>query len=379
MNNITLINYWNLYQVSNPIEDTVMKSTKESILGKNNANRQLIFSPINFSSSQNFNCAGKMTDPEDCNILNKSQENFKKFLRTQNRSKIYCPILCSIANGENSLIRLPGFMGFILPRNANHNDNNTSENNPSVKTVFHPEIENKLIYPAGFYHSSNDGKNKFLVQSYECLRKTNKVKSLNDTCQDCKSMWKSIRNNSYGKTIPLTEFNKRIKNNNKEHAIIIEKKDEQLKQNKIKLVAHNETINKLLKRISYWKGKYKTLYEAVMEWRKQEEEKNGFIDIGENEARKWEEFYKFIDEQIDREHFDDEEMKNLHKELIRSETSSLGKFNKSNNKRGIRKTKVSSRILNYALTLATSMGKTHYENEAKLRSLPCWSTLTRYL
>ena len=357
-----------------------MKDSEGDSLGNNNVNRQLIFSPNNVSLSQKYNCVGRSTDPENSSILNKCQENFKTFLRTENRSKIYCPMLCSIANGENSLIRLPGFMGFILPRNTStNNENKKISNIESMKTAVDIEIENKLIYPTGLYHSSNDGKNKFLIQSYECLRKANKVQLLNDTCLDCKSMWSSIRNNSYGTTIPLVELNKRIRSNDKEHAIIIEKKDEELKRNKIKLGAHNELINKLLKRISYWKGKYKTLYEAVMEWRKQEEEKNGFITIEENEAIKWEQFYKFIDDRIDKEHSNDEEMRNLHKELIRSETSSLGKFNKNNNKRGIRKTKISSRILNYALTLATSMGKTQYESEAKLRSLPCWSTLTRYL
>lgn len=170
-----------------------------------------------------------------------------------------------------------------------------------------------------------------------------------------------------------------MRSNEKEHSIIIEKKDEMIKQDKIKLDEHKWTINKLLKKISYWKVKCKTLKEAVTEWRKVEEVKNGFISIEDNEASKWEDFYKFIDEQIDKEHYDDEEMRHLHKELIRSEMYSLGKFNKRNNKRGIRKTKISSRILNYSLTLATSLGKSSYEKEASLRSLPCWSTLTRYL
>ena len=148
-----------------------------------------------------------------------------------------------------------------------------------------------------------------------------------------------------------------------------------MKQDRIKLGEQNKKINKLLKKISYWKIKFKTLNEAVTEWRKVEQNNNGFISIEDDEASKWEEFYNFIDGQIDKEHFDDEEMRHLHKELIRSETYSLGKFNKRNDKRGIQKTKISSRILNYSLT---SLGKTSYEKEAKLRSLPSWSTLTKY-
>ena len=72
-------------------------------------------------------------------------------------------------------------------------------------------------------------------------------------------------------------------------------------------------------------------------------------------------------------------MKLLHKELIRTETSSLGKFNKRKNKRGITKTKISSRILNYSMSLANKLGKTNYEKESKLHCLPNWSTLTRYV
>ena len=75
----------------------------------------------------------------------------------------------------------------------------------------------------------------------------------------------------------------------------------------------------------------------------------------------------------------DPEKISLHKELVRSETFQLGKLNKSGNKRGIRTTKLSSRILNYALGLAHNLGKTNYEKEAALRSLPCWSTLTKYV
>lgn len=70
-------------------------------------------------------------------------------------------------------------------------------------------------------------------------------------------------------------------------------------------------------------------------------------------------------------------MRALHKELIRTETTTLGKFNTRNDKRGIRTTKISSRILNYSMSLANSMGKVRYEKEAILRSLPSWDTVSR--
>lgn len=342
---------------------------------KNNVNRQLFNSPTYVSPSLQINCVGISTYPEDSKLLTKCQDNLRTFLKTSHPSSIYCPLLCSIKNGEDTLIRLSGFMGFILPRNES-TQNLSIE---SMKTLPASKLEAKLIHPIGFYHVSNDGMNNFLIQSYECTNKMNKVMYEKDTCGDCKLMWRSIRNNSHGKTITLMDHNKRMKSNEKEHAVIIEKKNEIMKQDRIKLSEQNKKINRLLKRISYWKIKFKTLNEAVTEWRKIEQNNNGFLSIEDDEASKWEEFYKFIDGQIDKEQFDDEEMRNLHKELIRSETCSLGKFNKRNDKRGIIKTKISSRILNYSLTLATALGKTSYEEEAKLRSLPSWSTLTRYL
>ena len=80
---------------------------------------------------------------------------------------------------------------------------------------------------------------------------------------------------------------------------------------------------------------------------------------------------------IEKEHAGDNEKIALHKELIRTETEQLGIYNKNGNKRGIRTTKISSRILNYSIGLAHSLGKYKYEKEALIRSLPCWSTLTR--
>ena len=83
----------------------------------NDINRQLFTSPNSVSPSSQINCLGISTYPDDSKLLTKCQNNFRIFLKTSNPSSIYCPLLCSIKNVENSLIRLSGFMGFILPRN----------------------------------------------------------------------------------------------------------------------------------------------------------------------------------------------------------------------------------------------------------------------
>ena len=122
---------------------------------------------------------------------------------------------------------------------------------------------------------------------------------------------------------------------------------------------------------------FKNLEAAVSQWRKIEKERYGFITVNEDESSLWTKFYEFIDKQIDKEHHANEEMRELHRELVRTEISTLGKFNTRNDKRGIRTTKISSRILNYSMSLANSMGKARYENEATLRSLPTWDTISR--
>ena len=121
----------------------------------------------------------------------------------------------------------------------------------------------------------------------------------------------------------------------------------------------------------------KDLRSAVEKWRNIEHERKGFLSINEDESQNWFNFYSFIDKFIEAEHPGDVEKQKLHKELIKSEMSQLGKFNKNGDKRGIRTTKISTRILNYSLGLAHKLGKHKYAEEAALRSLPSWSTLTR--
>ena len=98
------------------------------------------------------------------------------------------------------------------------------------------------------------------------------------------------------------------------------------------------------------------------------ENRNGFTTINEDDAAMWTKFYEFIDEKIESEHKGNEEMIELHKELIRTETKYFGKFNSRNDKRGVRSIKISSRILNYSISHANSLGRVCYEKEGSRSS-----------
>ena len=250
-------------------------------------------------------------------------------------------------------------MGFFLPRVERSN----------VDTIF----------PTAFYYSSNDGKNQFRLLSYKCVENKNTVSTTEEICKDCKTLWRSFRNNTSVNHLKIVEHTRLLKIEKNKYLVLdnafTEHKD--IDQKKWSLFQKHQ--NKLIKKISYWKKKCKSIEEAVDHWRKIELGRDGMIAVGDEEAIKWASFYEFIDAMIDKEHFDSPEKRELHKELIRSETSTLGKFNKRQDKRGIRNTKISSRVLNYSLTLANNLGKVNYENEASLRSLPSWSTLTRYV
>lgn len=306
-------------------------------------------------------CKGFLTNPLNSDSLVQSQENFRNFLSTSDPSTQYCSILCSILEESNSLVDLEGLMGFFLPRNINAKNS----------------IVKDMIIPTSFYYSVHNGKNNFMVQSYSCVKNKNIQLQYNKSCSDCKINWRSFRNNTAIKYLRVTNHNKLIKCSEKKYDILSTEFQKHKEIMKIKWGAVDQKFNKLSKRVSYWKKKFKTLKEAVSQWRKIEEKREGFITIEEDDAIIWKKFYEFIDLKIDREHYANEEMRDLHKELIRTETMTLGKFNTRNDKRGIRTTKISSRILNYSMSLANSMGKVRYENEATLRSLPTWDTVSR--
>jgi hypothetical protein len=271
----------------------------------------------------------------------------------------YCKILEEIKSGSNTAVRLEGLLGFFLPR---------------VK-----KSDDSTLYPSAFFHCSNDGKNEFQLQSYNCVDKKNALNKNKEICEDCNAFWRSFRNNNSIKHLKVIEHNRILKGKDKKYNEMEKSFTEYRNLDKIKWSQYNKKHNKLLKRVSYWKKKCKTLEEAVRLWREVELERKGMIEVGDDEALILENFYKFIDALIDKEHFDSPEKRELHKELIRAETNTLGKFNKRQDKRGIRNTKISSRVLNYSLTLANNLGKVNYEAEASLRSLPSWSTLTRYI
>lgn len=229
--------------------------------------------------------------------------------------------------------------------------------------------------PTAFVHTVNDGLNSFWIRSYDCTINQNVTDVLR--CSDCNTLNRTFRNKSPEEVISMSAHNKVIKNY--ENKLIKSSDEFSLLKEKMKTqtISYNHGLNKIRKKVAYWKGICKDLRSAVNHWRDVEKVRNGFLSVDDDEAKKWFEFYAFIDDLIDKEHADDKEKCDLHKELIRSELENLGKYNKSNNKRGKKNTKISSRILNYSLGLADSLGKVKYEAEASLRSLPSWSSLSR--
>lgn len=252
-------------------------------------------------------------------------------------------------------------LGFILP--------------PQYKKTC--KENTKLITPLALLYSCATNLDTFFIKSYSCEIENKPNKNGKDTCDWCCTFWRSFRGKSPASSLSMTEHNKIIRKHLKSQTDIEAENDILTINLKKQRTDSNKIKNKLAKKSHYWKLKCKNIEAGVMEWRKNETLKNGFITIKDDEASKWILFYEFIDELIDKEHKNEPEMAALHKELIKTETFSLGKFNKNNQKTGTRSKKISSRILNYALTLANSLGKTNYESEALLRSLPSWSTLTR--
>ena len=223
----------------------------------------------------------------------------------------------------------------------------------------------------------NKGNHEFSVQSYNCAKNKNYSIDEHLPCIECKKNWRTFRNKTAVKYLKESSHKKILKCEEKRYASLNEEFQEHVKNNKLKWISINKKMNKLFKRVCYWKKKFKTLQAAVFQWRKVEENRNGFITINEDGAAMWTKFYEFIDEKIESEHKGNEEMIELHKELIRTETKYLGKFNSRDDKRGVRSTKISSRILNYSISLANSLGRVCYEKEADLRNLPSWDTISR--
>ena len=134
----------------------------------------------------------------------------------------------------------------------------------------------------------------------------------------------------------MTEHNKIIRKHLKTQTDIVTENDILAVNLKKQRTDSNKIKNNLAKKSHYWKLKCKNIEAGVKEWRKKETQENGFIRIKDDEASKWIFFYEFIDELIDKEHKNEPEMAALHKELIKTETLSLGKFNKNNQKTATR-------------------------------------------
>lgn len=290
------------------------------------------------------------------------QNNLNKLLNDVNRNSNYCSQLCDFVENETTTIKNKTFLGFILP---------------SQRKRISSEKCSNLFVPSALLFKANNRLMDYSMQSWECYVRKDELRCKVGLCKTCKAFWRSFRGLLPKQTIFMSDHNKTIKKNLKNVEELQRKNASLLIDNAKYLNEKKQTLNTLRKKISYWKVRCQELKSKVAQWRNLERERKGFIDVDQEESERWFKFYKFIDKLIENEHTGDPEKILLHKELIRSETSQLGKFNKSGNKRGIRTTKLSSRILNYALGLAHNLGKVKYEKEATLRSLPCWSTLTK--
>ena len=309
----------------------------------------------------NYPCYGVSSSQLNSDLLAQSQENYRQLLNNTLEDFSYCPIVLSLRNPSESLIRVHGLMGFFFPRRSTGLD----------------EPNGNARKPTSFYYSMNRGNNEFSVQSYNCARNKNFSKDELSPCLECKKNWRSFRNKTAVKYVKESSHKKILECEKKKYLSLNEEFQEHVKNNKLKWLFINKKRNKLFKRVSYWKKKFKTLEAAVIQWRKVEKDRCGFITINEDDATMWTRFYEFIDGKIENEHKGNEEMIGLHKELIRTETKFLGKFNSRKDKRGVRSTKISSRILNYSISLANSLGRVSYEKEAELRNLPTWDTISR--
>ena len=315
--------------------------------------------PGDTSFSKNM-CSGRRTSPLISWHFIECQQNITKFLSDVNCRTNYCTELCDIIQNKTSL-RQDSLLGFFLKSNR--------------KTKINKTVDAVLI-PLALLYKAKDDVNSYWIQSFDCVL-NNEECLLTESCKICKLFWRSFRGLSPGPTISMKEHKKivnrelsDIKISNTLNKKKIENKDEIIKEK-------NKMLNRLRKKIHYWKNRFIDVESAVAQWREVEFRRNGFIKVNDDEALKWFQFYDFIDQMIEKEHEGDPEKIALHKELIRTETEHLGKYNKNGNKTGIRSTKISSRILNYSIGLAHSLGKNKYEEEALIRSLPHWSTLTR--
>ena len=306
-----------------------------------------------------FECKGVSVVSLEVWIFSSCQKNLT-FLMTTDASK-YCPSLTEIINRIKESNSREMLIGFLLSR--------------MIKSVRSSIDNTSYVTPSALVFKADDSINSFFIQSYQCAVNINTRKE-KDCCKDCKLYRRKSRGFHPCDTVLMSVHKRILKKKDNTINDLKRKSDLQVEENKVVIAEKNRTINRLRKKICYWKLICKDIRSAVEKLRNIEHERKGFISITEDESQNWFNFYSFIDKFIEQEHRGDNERIKLHKELIRSEMNQLGKFNKNGDKRGIRTTKISTRIFNYSLGLAHNLKKHKYEEEATFRSLLSWCTLT---
>lgn len=103
---------------------------------------QAVLATDETESSAHFTyCNGITILTTDTSLMIQSQKNFKYLPNYKNESREYCKILEEIKSGSNTAVKLVGLLGFFLPRLMKSNYS--------------------TLYPAAFWHCSNDGKKEF--------------------------------------------------------------------------------------------------------------------------------------------------------------------------------------------------------------------------
>lgn len=142
-------------------------------------------------------------------------------------------------------------------------------------------------------------------------------------------------------------------------------------------LANFVTKNKNLRgKVQYKNRQIAVLREKLAGWREKEEKNGGMTSLNEDECETWSIFFRYACDLIDKEFYSDDQMelRLLKKELFEAEFKHMGQFNKNHDKRGIKRSKISARVLNYAVQLSTKVGKTAYEEKCLKRpGLASWS------
>ena len=128
--------------------------------------------------SLSYPCYGVLSSQLNSDLLAQSQENYRELLNDDLESFDYCPILLSLKNRSESIIRVHGLMGFFFPRRSKESDGSNCN----------------FRKPSSFYYSMNKGNNEFSVQSYNCDKNKNFSNDELLPCIECKKNWRTFRN-----------------------------------------------------------------------------------------------------------------------------------------------------------------------------------------